>query len=186
MQAVIDACQRGDVKAKPRIVISNNPKAMALSRGQQHGLLAHCVNQHVCDDVDQEILRLLKESGVDLLILAGYMKKVGPAVLEHFRGRIINIHPALLPRHGGKGMYGMNVHEAVLAAGDIETGASVHLVDGDYDRGPVISQVVVPVKPTDNAEILAARVLEKEHELLVNTVAGIVSGRIVIDLDSTS
>lgn len=184
MQAIIDACEQGVIAAKPCLVVSNNPNAMALDRGKKHGLEFKCVNRKSHADIDAEILRLLRQAKVDLLVLAGYMKKVGPAVLEEYRGRIINIHPALLPRHGGQGMYGIKVHQAVIDAGEYETGATVHLVDKEYDKGAIISQVVVPVSEGDTAETLAARVLEKEHELFVNTISGIVDGKIVLDVDA--
>jgi len=103
---------------------------------------------------------------VDLVVLAGFLKQVPAEVVASYRGRIINVHPALLPRHGGPGMYGTRVHEAVLAAGDAESGATVHLVTEEYDRGPVLGQARVPVLRSDNAESLAARVLELEHRLL--------------------
>ncbi|MGH8557567.1 MAG: formyltransferase family protein, partial [Methylococcales bacterium] len=104
---------------------------------------------------------------------------VGSLILERFAGRIINIHPSLLPRHGGRGMYGMRVHEAVLAAGDVESGATVHLVNEDYDGGPILAQQKVPVKADDTPASLAARVLEVEHKLCVETVSAILRGEIV-------
>jgi folate-dependent phosphoribosylglycinamide formyltransferase PurN len=113
-----------------------------------------------------------------LVVLAGYLKLVPAPVIEAYRGRIINIHPALLPAFGGKGMYGHRVHEAVLASGARESGASVHLVDEVYDRGPVLAQARVPVLPGDDAERLAARVLEAEHRLLPAAVlAAAAAGR---------
>ena len=106
------------------------------------------------------------------------MKRIGPCTLARFAGRIINTHPALLPKFGGTGMYGQRVHEAVLAAGETETGVSIHLVDPEYDTGPVIAQCRVPVEPGDTADSLAARVVEREHEFLVDTIAAIAEGRI--------
>lgn len=105
------------------------------------------------------------------------MKKLGPITLAAFRDRIINVHPSLLPRHGGTGMYGMNVHQAVIDSGDETTGISVHYVDGDYDTGPVIHQVEIPVDPADTAESLAARVLELEHVALISTLATLIENR---------
>ena len=109
---------------------------------------------------------MLAEARVDLLVLAGYLKLVPAAVTDAFAGRIINIHPALLPQHGGSGMYGQRVHAAVLAAGDNESGATVHLVDAEYDRGAILAQGRVPVAPDDTPATLAARVLAVEHRLL--------------------
>ena len=102
------------------------------------------------------------------------MKKIGPAVLSAYAGRIINIHPALLPRHGGPGMYGRRVHEAVLAAGDSETGVTIHLVDEEYDHGHILAQTRLPVLKGDTVDSLAARVLRREHEFLVETIEGLV------------
>jgi phosphoribosylglycinamide formyltransferase/phosphoribosylglycinamide formyltransferase-1 len=113
-----------------------------------------------------EWLESLRQHRVDLVVLAGYLKLVPAAVISGYRDRIINIHPALLPDFGGKGMYGTRVHEAVLASGARESGASVHLVDERYDRGPVLAQVRVPVLAGDSPEDLAERVLGVEHELL--------------------
>ena len=111
-------------------------------------------------------LDLLQAENVDLLVLAGFLKLVPREVIEGYRGRIINIHPALLPAFGGKGMYGIKVHEAVLQSGATESGCTVHLVDEEYDRGRILGQARVPVLPGDTAQTLAARVLEQEHQLL--------------------
>jgi phosphoribosylglycinamide formyltransferase 1 len=133
------------------------------------------------DPADAEAwLALLRRFQVELVVLAGYVKLVPPRVIAAYRGRIINIHPALLPDFGGKGMYGRRVHEAVLASGALETGASVHLVDEEYDRGAVLAQARVPVLPGDSAEQLAERVLAVEHRLLPAVVlAAARAGKVV-------
>ena len=113
--------------------------------------------------------------------MCGYMKRLGPQILDAFDGRILNIHPALLPKFGGKGYYGDAVHEAVLAAGESESGATVHLVDAEYDTGPILSQRSVPVHEDDTSETLAARVLKVEHQLYAETLQQIASGRIKLD-----
>ncbi|MEX0790926.1 MAG: formyltransferase family protein, partial [Actinomycetota bacterium] len=118
------------------------------------------------------------------VVLAGYMKKVGPRTIDRFPNRIVNIHPALLPRFGGVGMYGIRVHQAVLDAKDRATGVTVHLVDQEYDRGPVVAQCEVEVLEGDDANTLAARVLEREHAFYVETLCRIVSGE--LDLDRLS
>jgi phosphoribosylglycinamide formyltransferase-1 len=110
--------------------------------------------------------KTLLEHSINLVVTAGWLKKIGPSTLEIFEGRIINVHPALLPAYGGQGMYGAAVHEAVLASGDQITGASVHHVTAEYDEGPVIDAQVVPVKAGDSVESLSSRVLEAEHQLL--------------------
>jgi phosphoribosylglycinamide formyltransferase-1 len=183
MQAVIDACKSGRLDATPRIVISNNSTSGALERAKREGIpYAHLssVTHPDPSELDRAILATLREHDVDLVILAGYMRKIGPQTLGAYAGRIVNIHPALLPRFGGRGMYGTRVHEAVLASGAEETGVTVHLVDAQYDHGPILAQRRVPVRPGDTAETLAARVLEQEHDLLVETLVRIASGEIVL------
>ncbi len=130
------------------------------------------------EDLDAAILSSLRDREVELVVLVGYMKHLGPATLDHYRGRIINIHPSLLPKYGGQGKYGMHVHEAVLASGDRESGVSIHLVNGEYDAGAVIAQKIVPVEPDDTPESLAARVLTHEHQFLVETLVRIVTKEI--------
>ena len=129
------------------------------------------------------MIDLLERSRVDWIVLAGYLKRVPAEVVRRYRGRILNVHPALLPRHGGKGMYGERVHRAVLAAGESRSGASVHLVDEEYDRGPVVAQREVPVLPDDTPTSLAARVLEVEHRLLPEVVVAVAEGRLRVEGD---
>jgi phosphoribosylglycinamide formyltransferase 1 len=130
--------------------------------------------------LDAAILDALVGHDVELIVLAGYLKKLGPQTLRHFEGRVLNIHPALLPKFGGRGMYGLRVHEAVLAAGERETGAIIHVVDDEYDHGRIVAQCRVPVMAGDTAESLAARVLEREHVFLVDTLARIVAGELAL------
>jgi phosphoribosylglycinamide formyltransferase-1 len=120
----------------------------------------------------------LERHGADTVILAGYMKRLGDITLKAYRGRILNIHPALLPKFGGKGMYGKRVHEAVLAAGEKVTGVTIHLIDENYDTGPIINQCRVPVLENDTADSLSQRVLTHEHRLYVETLQMIADGRI--------
>jgi phosphoribosylglycinamide formyltransferase-1 len=183
MQAVIDACKSGRLNASPRVVISNNSGSGALQRAKHEGIA--CVHLSSAthpdaDELDRAICDTLKQYEVDLVVLAGYMKKIGPLTLSAYCGRIINIHPALLPRFGGKGMYGARVHKAVLSSGIEETGVTVHVVDAQYDHGPILAQRRVPVRAGDTAESLADRVLEREHDLLVETLARIASGEIAL------
>lgn len=149
----------------PRVVlvISNQADAGGLAVAAESGITTHVLN----DSADPaEWIRVLAQAGVDLVVLAGYVKQVPGEVVAAYRDRIINVHPALLPRHGGIGMYGRRVHEAVLAAGDAQSGATVHLVTEEYDRGPILGQARVPVLPGDTPDTLAARVLDSEHRLL--------------------
>ena len=173
LQAVLDACASGELSATPAVLVTNNRGAHCISRAQSAGVVVHVLNGVTHPDpraLDEAMLEALRSSGCEWIVLAGYMKKIGPRVLEAFAGKMINIHPALLPRHGGKGMFGMNVHRAVIEAGDAVSGATVHLVDEEYDEGPILAQAEVPVLTGDTPESLAARVLETEHRLLVATL----------------
>lgn len=184
MQAVIAACRDGVLDAEVMAVISNNAWSPALQRARDQHIAAFHFSAETHpdpDELDTAIAGSLLDSGVDMVLLAGYMKKVGPRTLAAFPGRILNIHPALLPRFGGEGMYGRWVHEAVLRTGAVTTGATIHLVDEEYDRGPVVAQREVPVLPGDDVAALAARVLEEEHLLYVDTLCRIASGEIDLD-----
>ena len=181
MQKIIDACRDGSLEAEPAVVISNNGASGALDRAASEGIPAYHISSRSFPDpdaLDCAIRDTLLRHGVELVVLAGFMKKVGSKTIAAFEGRILNIHPALLPKHGGKGMYGRNVHESVIAAGDTETGVSVHVVTDDYDTGPILAQVKVPVQPGDTAETLADRVLAVEHRIYVDTLARITRGEI--------
>jgi formyltetrahydrofolate-dependent phosphoribosylglycinamide formyltransferase len=145
------------------LVLSNRPEAGGLDVARARGIPTVVLH----DSTDAEAwLDALERAHAELLVLAGYLRLVPPAVVARWRGRIINVHPALLPAFGGPGMYGRRVHEAVLRSGATESGASVHLVDEVYDRGQVLAQERVPVLPGDTPETLAARVLAVEHRLL--------------------
>ncbi len=181
MQAVIDACREERIHAQPVVVISNNRLSGALKRAKAAGIAGYHINSKIHPDpahLDTTILHTLEQHEVDLVVLTGYLKKIGPKTLMAYRGRMINIHPSLLPRHGGQGMYGLRVHEAVLAAGEPATGVTIHRVEAEYDKGMVLAQRTVPVKPDDTAESLAGRVLVSEHALLVETVGKIARGEI--------
>jgi phosphoribosylglycinamide formyltransferase-1 len=181
MQAIIDACKSGALQASPAVVISNNSDSGAIARAKQEGIPWRYLSGRTHpgpEDLDRAILDTMLQYRVDVIVLAGYMKKLGPQTLSRFEGRVLNIHPALLPKFGGKGMYGMHVHEAVIAAGDKESGVSIHIVDEGYDTGPVIAQSRIPVEPSDTAETLAVRVLRQEHRLFPETLQKIVDGEI--------
>jgi formyltetrahydrofolate-dependent phosphoribosylglycinamide formyltransferase len=164
LQALLDALHQSPLARVAR-VITNRPDAGALARAHRAGVPATVLR----DPGDAaELLAALGDA--QLVVLAGYLKLVPAAVVSRFRGRMINIHPALLPDFGGPGMYGHRVHAAVLASGAKESGATVHLVDEEFDRGEIIGQEKVPVIPTDTPESLAVRVLEAEHRLLPRVV----------------
>ena len=180
MQAVIDACKSGQLAAEPRVVIGNNSGSGALARADQEGIPRYHLSGRTHPDpaqLDAAIIDVLLRHEVELVVLAGYMKRLGPQTLERYAGRIINIHPALLPKFGGPGMYGARVHQAVLAAGEKETGVTIHLVDAEYDTGPIVAQCRVQVLADDTVESLARRVLEREHSFLVETIAEIMAGK---------
>ena len=145
------------------VVISDRADAGGLAIARQQGIATHVLND-IADPAEWS--RVLDGARTDLVVLAGFVKRVPARVVDAWRGRIINVHPALLPRHGGRGMYGRRVHEAVLASGDSTSGATVHLVSEEYDQGDVLGQATVPVLPDDSPEALAARVLAVEHRLL--------------------
>jgi phosphoribosylglycinamide formyltransferase-1 len=181
MQAVIDACNAGILAAKPCLVISNNSESEALARARREGIPAYHFSSKSLPDpaqLDQTILSALQQHQADLVILAGYMKRLGEKTLSAYQGRVINIHPALLPKYGGEGMYGAHVHEAVIAAGDQETGVTIHLVDREYDHGDILAQCRLSVLKGDTSVTLAERVLEKEHTFLVETLKRIIEGEI--------
>ena len=189
LQAIIDAAESGDLHADVAVVISNNSASGALPRARKADIPGFHLSgaTHPEDaSLDRAILTTLLDHGVDVVVLAGYMKMLGPAVLSRYMGRVLNLHPALLPKFGGKGMYGRRVHEAVLAAGESVTGATVHVVDAEYDQGPVVAQSEVPVLPDDTAESLSARVLESEHEILVQTLQKVATGEIDLSVSGSS
>jgi phosphoribosylglycinamide formyltransferase-1 len=187
MQAVINACKSGQLAARPCVVISNNSGSGALDRAKRQGIPHYHLSSKTDPSpaqLDGAILDALQRHDVGLIILAGYMKRLGPRTLERYEGRILNIHPALLPKFGGQGMYGARVHQAILAAGEKETGVTIHLVDAEYDTGPIVAQCRVEVLVGDTVEALAQRVLGQEHSLLIETIGKIVSGDIVLQTRS--
>jgi phosphoribosylglycinamide formyltransferase 1 len=169
LQAIVDhfdSLARERV-AKVVLVASNRADSPALIRAATSSIdIAHF---NAADD-GTELLDLLKKHRIDLVVLAGYLKRIPSKVIREYSGRMINIHPALLPAFGGEGMYGARVHEAVIASGAKESGVTVHLVDDDYDRGPIVAQWRIPVEPADTADKLAARVLNVEHVVYPRTV----------------
>jgi len=163
------------------VVISNNSGSGALERARAAGIPAfHRSSVTHCDPgaLDREICRVLTDHRVDLVLLSGYMKKLGKSTLAQHGGRVLNIHPALLPAFGGKGMYGLRVHRAVIASGAKVSGVTVHLADEEYDRGPIVAQEVVRVGFGDTPEDLAARVLKVEHRLYSDVVRAFAEGRV--------
>jgi phosphoribosylglycinamide formyltransferase-1 len=183
LQSILDACGRGEIPGKVVVVVSNNPDAGCLERARRHGAAAVAIDHRgkMREEHERLVVAELKRHEVQLVVLAGYLRMLTPYIVGEFRGRMINVHPALLPLFGGKGMHGMNVHKAVLAAGVKESGATVHFVDESIDGGPIIAQSRVPVRPGDAPEDLQARVLEEEHRLLPKVVGLIARGKVKIE-----
>jgi formyltetrahydrofolate-dependent phosphoribosylglycinamide formyltransferase len=183
-QAILKAIDDGGLPARVTLLVSNNSTAGALELARSRNIPAiHLSQKHYSseDAYGEQLLELLTRNGVELIALAGYMKRIPANVIARFRNRILNIHPALLPAFGGPGMYGMHVHEAVLAAGVKVTGATVHIVDEEYDKGPIVMQKVVEVSSNDTPETLAARVLPVEHEIYPKVLAAFAGNRVHIE-----
>lgn len=183
VQVVLDACKIGRLNAVPRVIISNNGDSLVLVRAKKEGVANYHLSAATHPDpaaLDSAIANVLQEHDVTVVVLAGYMKKIGPQTLGRFKGRILNIHPALLPKYGGAGMYGNRVHEAVIAAKEKRTGVTIHVVDENYDTGPIIAQCDVEVKEEDTVESLRERVLQREHTFLVETLENISTGKLRI------
>ena len=174
LQSMRDAVKTGaGPSAEIAIVISNKESAYALTRAQQANiphLLLDPKAYRTREDFFAQVIYELEEIRADMICLAGFLLKLEPNIIRKFKGRILNIHPALLPKYGGKGMYGHFVHEAVLKSGEKESGCSVHVVDEEFDHGPVLLQRKIAVQPQDTPETLAARVLEQEHLLYPEAV----------------
>lgn len=169
LQVLIDRAETGDLGGEIRWVLSNNGNAPALDRARAAGIEAvHASAKSLgsLEAVERKLLELIESHDVKVLVLAGYMKALPPAVIRKLPGRVVNIHPALLPAFGGHGMYGHHVHEAVLARGAQWTGVTIHLVTENYDEGPILRQRVVAVHPDDTPESLGKRVLAIEHDTL--------------------
>lgn len=170
LQSIIDAVEAGTLSSQIVCVISNKEIAYGLERAREHNIPAYFINPKE-EDFDEKLLRKLQEEKVDLIVLAGYLKILSPDLIRAYKHRIINIHPSLLPKFGGKGFYGIHVHEAVLAAGEKESGATVHYVDEGVDTGEIILQRKVVVETDDTPESLQAKILEQiEHKILVEAI----------------
>lgn len=181
LQAIIDGCKSGEINARVSAVISNNADSMALQRAKREGIENYCLSHKDYPDSDilnEKILDVLNSHSTDMIFLAGYMRMLGVPILRKYDNRIFNIHPALLPKYGGKGMYGINVHRAVIEAKEKESGVTIHRVNEEYDSGEIVAQTTVPVCEGDTPETLAARVLEREHTFLVEVIRDIVNGKI--------
>lgn len=182
MMSVLEASKSG-LAVNPTVLICNNKDANAFNNVKPFGLatfhLSSKTHQNE-DELDQAICTALKDNEIDLLILSGYMKKLGPMTLTEFRNKILNIHPSLLPKFGGKGMYGDHVHQAVLDSKDSEAGATVHIVTAEYDQGPVLNQQKVALTDNETLDSIREKVRGLETHLYVDTLERIISGDITI------
>lgn len=188
-EAIFQACVAGEIAAEPVVLLSNNAQSQALEKAARAGLHAvHLSRKELANpqEYDAAMCSVLQEQEVDLVVLAGFMQKIGPQVLRAFRHRIVNIHPSLLPKYGGQGMYGMRVHQAVLDAGDTKSGATIHLIDEEYDSGPILAQKEVLVEEGETAESLATKVLAVEHQLYVDVLKRICDGSLPLESFSSA
>lgn len=184
LQALIDASKLGVLSGKIVWVVSSNNKAYGLQRAQKEGIetfVYKLKNYESKVDAANDLFEKLRERNIDYIALAGYLKLLPENVVNAFHNRIVNIHPALLPKYGGKGMYGHSVHEAVIANKEKESGPTVHLVDEIYDNGQILEQIRIPVLESDTAESLASRVLEQEHKLYPRAIEKLIKGKYEIN-----
>jgi len=180
---LIDAVQAGYINANIRVVVSNRKESFALERAKKHKIEALYVTPVDCRDSKEYFTKLIKfmeEREIDLICLAGFLLMIQPELVRKYKGRILNIHPALLPSFGGKGMYGHHVHEAVIKSGAKYSGCTVHFVDEEYDHGQIVLQRVVPVHDDDTPDTLAERVLKEEHKAYPDAVKLFVEGKLEI------
>jgi formyltetrahydrofolate-dependent phosphoribosylglycinamide formyltransferase len=180
LQSIIDASKRGVLDAEVVWVVSSTKKAYGLQRAADAGIESFVYRPKKFESPEaasEALLNMLRERQVDYIALAGYLKLFPSNIIRAYPRRITNIHPGLLPKYGGKGMYGRHVHEAVLASGDRESGPTVHIVDEIYDHGQILEQVRVPVLDGDTPEELAARVLKEEHKLYPKVIDNLIKGR---------
>ncbi len=178
-QAIFHAINERNLPAEIALCVSNRSECGAMSFAAQKGIPTLHISEkqyNAYEEFAAEMLKALQENAIEYILLAGYLRKVPQAVVEAYSYKMLNIHPALLPKFGGPGMYGINVHKAVLEAGEKETGATVHYVDAEYDKGPVLLQGRVPVIAGDTPESLAARVLECEHRLYPDALEKLLIG----------
>lgn len=181
LRAVVGAIADGGLAAEALLVVSNNRAAGALEFAQAHGIPTEVIaTQADPEAADARLAQAMSEAGVELIVLSGYLRRLGPVTLGRYRNRIVNIHPGPIPAFGGEGMYGRRVHEAVIAAGVPESGITIHLVDEEYDHGPVLGRWPVPLEPGETADSLEAKVTALEPKLFVEILKRIAAGELVL------
>lgn len=184
LQAIIDAYKKNLINSNVSVVISNNEDSMALKRANRENIPSYYLSVKKCggeENLARSIITILDSYDIDVIFLLGYMKLLHNSIIEKYDNKIFNIHPSLLPKFGGKGMYGMSVHKAVIDSKESETGITIHRVNSKYDSGEIVSQTKVKVNLDDTAEALAHRVLEREHVFLIETISKIESGKILLN-----
>lgn len=170
LQAIIDACEAGEISGKVEVVISNKDGVYGLVRAKNHGIPSFVTRD------PQVILDILADCEINLVVLAGYIRKIPKAMIDRYPNRIVNVHPSLIPSFAGKGFYGVKVHEAAIERGVKISGATVHLVNEDLDAGPILEQEAVAVLSDDTPQVLQQRILEVEHRLLVRAIKNLLEG----------
>jgi phosphoribosylglycinamide formyltransferase-1 len=183
MQSIINSTKNGILKGLAQVVliISNNPSAYALERAKNENIKTVCVERKSFEDeksFNDAVLEELQNVKVDIVCLAGYMRMVGQGIIDVYRGRMLNIHPALLPKFGGKGMYGYHVHEAVVKAGEKKSGATMHFVEGKYDTGKIIIQWEIEVFKSDTPQDVAKKVSAIEHRIYPEAIKKVIENRL--------
>jgi phosphoribosylglycinamide formyltransferase-1 len=180
-RAILAAIRAGELAAEPRLIVSNNKSAAALAFAAGEGVPALCIpTQSDPSGADVRLAEAMTAHGVELIVLSGYLRQLGPVTLQHFAGRILNIHPGPLPAFGGHGMYGRRVHEAVIAAGIVASEITIHVVDEEYDHGPVLFRQPVPLAPGETAESLEARLTAREPAVFVEVLQRLAAGDLAL------
>lgn len=181
LRAIVTAIEAGRLAAEARLVVSNNRAAKALEFAAAHGVPTEVIaTQADPEAADARLSAALQAAGVELVVLSGYLRRLGPRTLGAYRNRVLNIHPGPLPRFGGEGMYGRRVHEAVIAAGAAESAVTIHLVDEIYDNGPLIAARAVPLAPGETVDSLEARVTALEPQFFVETLGRLACGNLAL------
>lgn len=182
--AITDACFEGTLSASPTLLISNNVDAEALKWAESKGLKTNIINKITHPDPsirDRAIAKLIQDNRISMVILSGYMQLIGDETIQSAQGRIINIHPSLLPKYGGKGMYGNHVHQAVKANNETETGITIHQVSSQYDEGEILAQKIIPLKSEETADDIEKKVRTIESDFYIDTLRKILKKEIELD-----
>lgn len=180
-EAIVDAIAAGRLDAEARLIVSNKKSCAAFDWAAAKGVATLAIPTIADPDTaDAALAQAMADASVDLIVMSGYLRRLGPRTLARYAGRIINIHPGPLPQFGGEGMYGARVHQAVVAAGLTESAIVIHVVDEEYDHGPEIDRRVVPLQPGDTAEALEARVKAAEPIFFVETLQRLAAGELAL------